>query len=534
MATPWFSSEMIVARWEVCEMRLIKLVPALIVATSCFLPAQNLFEAHSYPVPGNESFSIHDMNRDGASDIVLFGGGPSTTLAILFNDGHGGFGKPFPIPNAHADFAAVSDFNQDGLPDVAACLTSDSGSTVSLYLNHGGGSLQKIFSAVLRDSCRNVIAADINRDGRTDLIVPSVNYSVPGNWTSTLRTFFGNGTGSLRAPVMQRISLAAKNNPQHITDCALASGVGSILTSPSRTDLILYGVCAGDVASAGTTYYATSNIDGTYTLRELSESTVYSCGQGSTYVTDINGDGKPDVVTACAEDAPMQEPYVTAVQGLLNQGSGKFVIGLQAQSLCPGTYYCTIIQSGGGADFTGDHIFDSVFGYNDSQHETMTPKPRIVVINGATSQTVSWSVAAASTQIQSTDFNRDGRKDFAALSFGRFVVYLNGGYSCTAPATAGVHVCAPVATSTYSVNGSSSVPKVTVIAAGKAASGRTVNHMKIWVDGTQLNGSYAGSKLNTTISLSVGTHQLTMAEVDSSGTFVKSVPTTVKVTARWH
>lgn len=95
-----------------------------------------------------------------------------------------------------------------------------------------------------------------------------------------------------------------------------------------------------------------------------------------------------------------------------------------------------------------------------------------------------------------------------------------GGGTCSAPSSPGAVVCAPTA-------GQSTTSPVTVQAAGKAASG-SVNHMEIWVDGKKIN-DYAGSTVNTTVSLATGSHALTAVEVDSTGAFLKSTPVSFTV-----
>jgi hypothetical protein len=84
---------------------------------------------------------------------------------------------------------------------------------------------------------------------------------------------------------------------------------------------------------------------------------------------------------------------------------------------------------------------------------------------------------------------------------------------CSAPASAGVHVCAPVAGETYS-------SPVQITATGKGASG-TVNHMEVWIDGVK-KGQYSGSSVNTALAVAAGTHRVVAVEVDSKGANLKS------------
>ncbi len=497
----------------------------LLLSANASFP-QSLFQPHSYSIPGNAYFSIHDMNRDGAPDIVLFGG----QLSVLLNNGHGGFGAAIPVGGyVVSGYAAIADFNRDGLPDIASCNntnTSGNGAELSIFLNQGGGSFKSTPSITLPDNefCSNLIAADINGDGNQDLIVPS---TYPD--TGSILTLFGNGKGSFTAPVVQHVSVAAQKDPQDILNCSLSSGVGSTFELSTRTDLILLGSCSTEVSTAGTIYYATNNSNGTYSLREISESSMLDFTNSRPYVADLNGDGKPDIVLNAVQDA-VDNTWVQVVSGWLNQGGGNFNGGVGAQEDCAWSPYCSTLWSGTGAKFNGDSVLDSVFGYRYTADASIPDTPRIVVTDGKTGESTSWSVSATPVEIMAADFNRDGRNDFAALEGNKLVVYLNQGYTCSAPSKAGVHICAPVSASSYSWYDSDAA-NVSVLATAKGASG-AVSHMQIWIDGVHL-ADYTTAKLNATISLTPGTHQLIVAEVDSKGAIVKSAPISVHVLSQW-
>lgn len=342
------------------RVRRLSLIWAVLLTLVSVGRSQTLFQSHSYSVPGDRYFSVHDMNKDGSPDIVLFGG----SLAVLFNNGHGAFGSPRVIPNASAVFAAIGDFNGDGLPDLVGCKElAGAGAAIAVYMNQGGGSFKPGYTTSIPDTCESVITADINRDGKTDFIVASYGGTTT-NPTSTLRTYFGNGAGGFHAPVVQQISVAAKKDPQDIVNCVLGGAVGSTFATSQRTDLFLMGTCETSATSAGTLYYATSRANGTYSLTEISENNLSSCADSRPYVTDLNADGKPDVVLRCSETAP-DNTYLESILEMVNRGSGKFVAEAIAFEDClPVGQYCDTLPSGGGADFTGDHVFDSVYAYD--------------------------------------------------------------------------------------------------------------------------------------------------------------------------
>jgi hypothetical protein len=77
------------------------------------------------------------------------------------------------------------------------------------------------------------------------------------------------------------------------------------------------------------------------------------------------------------------------------------------------------------------------------------------------------------------------------------------------------------------VAGGSYTSPVTVAAAGTGASG-SVSRMEVWSDGTKI-GNFPGNQVNTGVSLAVGSHAITVIEVDSTGAYIKSSPISITV-----
>lgn len=96
------------------------------------------------------------------------------------------------------------------------------------------------------------------------------------------------------------------------------------------------------------------------------------------------------------------------------------------------------------------------------------------------------------------------------------------GGGCGVPVVAGALLCSPVAGQTYP----SPVP---INGAGKAASG-SLNHLELWIDGRKI-GDYFSSQISTTLALGGGAHSATLVEVDSTGSYIKSMPTNFSVAA---
>ena len=84
-----------------------------------------------------------------------------------------------------------------------------------------------------------------------------------------------------------------------------------------------------------------------------------------------------------------------------------------------------------------------------------------------------------------------------------------GGGSCTAPGSPGVNICKPVSGSTVS-------SPVQVQAAGTVTG--TISHMELWVDGVKKFATTGGSTLNTSLSLTSGSHRFAVLVLNTAGT----------------
>ncbi len=133
-----------------------------------------------------------DLNRDGFVDLVLSGVGPNQAV-VLFGDGQGGFslpGVPF-SRRLRTRMSVVGDFNSDGAQDV---VLTHSGTAVTLLLGDGTGNLAYAADFPAGNGPRSVRKADMNKDGKLDLVVSTRM----GNGVSVL---LGDGKGSFSEPV---------------------------------------------------------------------------------------------------------------------------------------------------------------------------------------------------------------------------------------------------------------------------------------------------------------------------------------------
>jgi hypothetical protein len=239
---------------------------------------------------GTSAVAVQDLNGDGKPDIVL--ANTSSTVGVLLNAGTGTFPATATTyasgaTSGNASAVAVGDVNADGKADIVVLNTNDS--TVGMLLGSGTGTFQAATTyAVGSYSYPTGLAlADVNSDGRTDVLVAN-------NTTSSVGVLLSRSTGGL-GPVAQ-LSTGSRN-PQSLT--------AGDMNGDGKPD-ILIGTSAGEVVvllNSGT---------GTFT-----GTAAYPSGGSSVQrvqLGDVNKDGQLDVVTA--------NTFENSVSVLLGTGTG--------------------------------------------------------------------------------------------------------------------------------------------------------------------------------------------------------------------
>ena len=178
------------------------------VATN--LPLTNLV---GWLVFNFNNVAVADFNGDGKLDLVLIAS-PNTIkdvttfeLDLLLGNGDGTFQQPTSIlPGTFKGGVVVTaDFNGDGKPDLAvdseASIVNASGGSVMILLGNGKGGFENIATYSTPGSVvlGSMTVADVNRDGKPDLMVAS-GIGQKGTVISspTLTVFTGNGDGTFK------------------------------------------------------------------------------------------------------------------------------------------------------------------------------------------------------------------------------------------------------------------------------------------------------------------------------------------------
>lgn len=308
----------------------------------------------NYPLSNIASVTMADLDGDGKPDLVTNGGGlnvfhNTSTTAVAFTYANEYQATP-------ADMT-TRDMDGDGKPDL---ITANADSTLTLYRNTTASGAISFSNAnhytidSYTDNFKTIATADLDGDGKPDVIVTSAaagklyifkNTSSAGNITLgtaiSYTTSDSLGWGPNKIAVVDldgdgKLDLAIANAREKnlvlyqntSTPGSISfSKVASFYCGPWNTT----GVAAGDIDGDGkpdlavsTTDLPTLNFSNTYPILafrntstpgsfSLASPVSYPVGYSSYTVTiaDMNGDGKPDLVTS--------DPANRTINVLINQ-----------------------------------------------------------------------------------------------------------------------------------------------------------------------------------------------------------------------
>jgi hypothetical protein len=354
-------------------------------------PSQN---SHNPGRFSPHSVAVADVNGDGKPDIVV-AGSPSTfvaggnyenfTLSVLLGNGEGTFQKPQTLPVDTALYSVVvADVNGDGRPDI---VTGGDGG-INVLLGNGDGTFQNPRTYSVTGAYHLWMAvADVNGDGRPDIVTANANLG--GNTVvNTVSVLLGNGDGTFQPPQPPQ-AFAVGSNPNSVA-VADVNGDG-------RPDI----VTANNLFNtAGTVSVLLGNGDGTFAPQQT-----FAVGwfPSSVVVADVNGDGRPDIVTGGA----------FGISVLLGNGDGTF----QNQQTFFFGPFSVIPVTMAVADVNGDGRPDLVVthsgGYNPTTGKYDNPGVSVLLGRGDGTfghpQTI--PLGSDPTSVAVADVNGDGRPD---------------------------------------------------------------------------------------------------------------------------
>lgn len=397
----------------------------------------------TYSSTGFNSFSVAvaDVSGDGLPDVVAVNDcagpvcGSDSQFEVFLGAGHGLFSAAQAFDTRASVTSAVgsADVNGDGKADLLmanACAdTLCTHGSVGVRLGKGDGTFQGVRFYASKNSLYSVAAADVNGDGKLDLVVAGANANTSAGSVGVL---LGNGDGTFQAihnyssGGFFAFSVAVADiNGDGKPDLIIANNCGDILNCFNNQDNGSIGVLLG-------------NGDGTFQAAQ----TYFSGGfyANSVTVADVNGDRKPDLVVAnrCLTTSPgcfVSPPALGAISVLLGNGDGTFQA---AQSFSSGGYEGLSVAVG---DINRDGRPDLVALNGCADQACMSGGVGVLLGNGdgtfmPASSTLAFGQAeiAPGEQIVLADFNRDGVLDVASGALG--AILLGNGYGSFRPAVA--------------------------------------------------------------------------------------------------
>ncbi len=551
------------------------------------------FSAHSFSSAAGNSVAVHgDLNNDGYEDLII-------GTRVFLSKGNGTYTEL--SASVSTSPGLLGDFNGDGKLDLIA--------GNHMYLGHGDGTFHSAGAISIPGDSISVAAADVNHDGKTDLLVLTYNGGPSDQPTSSIQVLFGNGDGTFRTGPETLIDnfddgccvavqfLTGDFNGDGNVDAVFASGWGgptgyygtrlrmfsgdangnftlqSNTQEQDRLNLSVADVNGDGISDLVGTAVFWDQID--YFLSHLN---VYygqsnggmaqgsiqlaKYGVGQVAVADFNGDGIPDVAvfeTDCQDAVDCTVTSAATMSVLSGLGNGNFGPETTVSSLESNPGWPFVLR--GNRDTKADLVYSNAPTSNSTTFFTLLNTttgnfPTCAPPNAATGiaqcspaagSTVTSPVhfaigAAAAEPIRKIDVWVDRKKQVEqfAGAFFSYYGFLNASVplaagshrvsvitygwdnsqiskvstldvsasSCSAPSSAGVHICAPASGSTVS-------SPVKVQAAAKVTG--TIASTQLWVDGVK-KYSVASSTLNTSISLAAGSHRFAVISFNTAGT----------------
>jgi len=397
---------------------------------------------------GPSSVIAADINNDGKVDLICTDS-KDNTLTVLTNNGSGGFVSSATLnlaPYSNPTCVAAADVNNDGSLDLICAL---SGGVIEVLTNNGSGGFASnaVYNlGVMGTAMSCVVAADVNGDGKVDLITANELGGIRSQGVLTVLTNNGSGgfvlctnlstaggPGSLPHWVAVAdiygnggMALISANSGVSYNSLTVFTNDGSGDFGSNATYTVSrepYCVVAVDVNGDGKVDLVSANgLDNTLTVLTNNGSGVfgsnatYNVGAGPFFVTaaDINGDGKPDLI--CANAA------TNTLTVLTNNGSGGFVL-------------CTTLTVGSNprsiavADVNGDGKLDLIsadFGQGNGNTLTVltqvTPPPELTIAS------VSPDAVAVSWPSSATNFVLQTNADLTTTNWGisSYAISTNG------------------------------------------------------------------------------------------------------------
>jgi hypothetical protein len=400
------------------------------------------YVAKSRPV----GVALNDFNGDGLRDIATVGRAEVvTSLSIILNMGTGDFAAARAVSTVAATTfgfstatdLAIADFNGDSRPDMAVSHQTFAGvqATIAILLNDGAGGFTPVSPITYfpGSSLRRVVTADFNKDGKADIAVAGT-ISVP--FTHVVSVSLGNGDGSFAAPNNITGNNFASDSPFDLAVGDFNNDTNPdivVVSASSQNFAILLGNGMGDfplspVQFLGTSFdrvavgdfnndskqdfVITDLNDGRILVLQNNGNLTFSVIQtidlpntpSAVVVDDFNSDGKRDIAVAGRTFGGNPTFDEGSLSVLLGDGTGGFAAPVHHEiSAGPDELLSKDLDGDGKVDL-------AVVDRTASLISVLSGEAA-----GAFSAAVTFDFAGGPWAIDVSDFDADGRPDLAVL-----------------------------------------------------------------------------------------------------------------------
>ena len=398
---------------------------------------------------GDNKVDMVLVNDDGTVSVLLGNGDGTFTTAVNYEAGGGATSyQNSPVPTITPNLVAIADVNGDGKPDLlvtSTCAADDcSSGSVGVLLGNGDGTFRPAVSYGSGGSIATSVAvADVNGDGNLDLLVANDCTSIDGNGNclgaETVGVLLGKGDGTFRNAVVY------PSGGYYGNDSASASVVAADLNGDGAPDLVVSNNCTsvdsnGFCLDTGTVGVLLNNGAGTFL-----PAVVYATGGRDpgppAILADPNGGSRSAIAVAnlCSlHDCVSDSP----VGVLLGNGDGTFQSAVVYDS--GGNSATQVVVAYVNGDINPDLLVLSQCSDNCEGNGIVG-----VLLGGfkwSFSSPLTYDAGGSATSLTSADVNGDGNLDLLIANasdnlntnFGAFGVYW-----ATAPANSrGRHITA--------------------------------------------------------------------------------------------